>query len=1715
MDWSRFDAHGENKSAAFEAFSGQLFERWCRKVHGAALGEVRFVRGDGGDGGVEAYALLASDDGGERTDRAAGGVPVEAYTRLASGDCIGLQAKWFEGGLGKEQIRQIERSLRTAIGTRPRLIRYCVALRQNLTDARGRAEETERQRWDEFLLKARSIAPGTAIELWDERRLEGLLAEPGNEGLHAYWFPGSVAVLHDLKRRFEAQQGGWLGGRYVPDLHAAGKLEEDLSIRLGSPEARSHHLRRALAVAAELQAVHRDVTRLAGYPTFMRSPEASELRDQALRALDRIIRAAEADAQAVRAGAEQAAGASVQDDDLQAVRRLEVALAQLDRSARPSHAPTRKIYQRVKKCLHGEKAALLDLCARKHWWERLSRVAAYLGPPGAGKTHGLAHAVHARLEAGLPALLLRAKDCPVSDGWEAILGKALDRPRTPLVELLNALEAAAVRADVRRAEPEPASATEIALEPTRVLLAIDGLEESGAHHRHRWAELLGELPVHLASHPRFRVAVTLRTASGEAILGRVHRRRDVVHEVRLPEGGEVQKLLPQYCRYYRIDLPDRRLRWAIRDPLSLRLYCELQADSQEPPADRQDVSISGLLRKKLDHVEEDLRLGGGWSDRDTPLHVLLELIAIETVQRGSALERDEVLELASRQMPRLPPPTWSWILDQCEERGLLLMHADEPEDPLGRKIQVVEPAFDPLTDFLIARQVCEQLGAPGAARKLPAHLRSRPDALTQAAVLLAQEKGISLVRSGLWAEDLSTEELERLELRAIAALNSDAARTYEDWVLDRLRSSMPSCRRVLKELCIPVARDDEHPFGPRFIHEALRPLQPAKRDLFWSGPRYLHGEAGQPWTGEGDQALELLDLESDDAAAGPPLLLAWALTSVDSRWRRGVRATLARWGAGQLDELQRWLDLAFQTNDPQMAEDVAMVAFGAACLAGNDVRLANLARWATENLLALDAPHRREDLAVLHAARGIVERARVVGVPVDASAAERAQSFYRTGGGTLPFDADAARAASDHDGVRPITGDLAWYVVPAAIEGFFEPVNHRGRESPDSALSLATDELLSAAMAGTLGPLREDVRRAFEEELERRRTQEQTLTFVLDLATDQHAARRSEAATAEGAKPITDTRDREEDSLPDEHLGSSVELGAAGGLDSRAGALLAEYARLAQVETLTPQRFAFGVLKAHLQEMGRSEDEPSEEGPSYRASMDGAIMWAHRPATHGGRSPICTLAEKYVWTGCRILGAHLAGRIPFFFESWDGVWVEPPVDPVLIASMEPNPASDVPGEDEHLAAAAWSFWPDDALVVKLPSLARAQVARAIEWVRAAPLPDICPWLLLPRHASPPHIAGMEHDDWLTLRCLVSAREDDAQGDAQIRIWAAGMNESDAALLARDLKLGIRALLDRLVELPEETVRQAGFVDPSETLWAPWLTHVSCGRSVVTIDDQGALKPVDIVTATAEADWVSSTGGKEIWVPAHWIRRAMGLTDARPAHGGAEWHFVDREGVIHALYTSRSTDGEIRRALIVRRRSLEAAMRSCGLTLLWLGQLHRQPSAELRGSLSEEERDLHGVWCWLARMSDAGPAVIHESGSAFFSSNKPEPQIPRATQERAAIASLVPVGPVNPDLAVPLSTELTDDAIPYFLWDDPMPVSELRRRLAIAPPHERAQLLGKILREARDPDVWHFTTPGEVAARFGTLARHLGRRRRFWEFLLNRWHMEGLLEQKPA
>ena len=47
------------------------------------------------------------------------------------------------------------------------------------------------------------------------------------------------------------------------------------------------------------------------------------------------------------------------------------------------------------------------------------------------------------------------------------------------------------------------------------------------------------------------------------------------------------------------------------------------------------------------------------------------------------------------------------------------------------------------------------------------------------------------------------------------------------------------------------------------------------------------------------------------------------------------------------------------------------------------------------------------------------------------------------------------------------------------------------------------------------------------------------------------------------------------------------------------------------------------------------------------------------------------------------------------------------------------------------------------------------------------------------------------------------------------------------------------------------------------------------------------------------------------------------------------------------------------------------------------------------------------------------------------------------------------------------------------------------------------------------DVWRFLTIDEVADRYPIVRRHLGRKREFWDFLIEGWRRDGLLPESRS
>jgi hypothetical protein len=93
----------------------------------------------------------------------------------------------------------------------------------------------------------------------------------------------------------------------------------------------------------------------------------------------------------------------------------------------------------------------------------------------------------------------------------------------------------------------------------------------------------------------------------------------------------------------------------------------------------------------------------------------------------------------------------------------------------------------------------------------------------------------------------------------------------------------------------------------------------------------------------------------------------------------------------------------------------------------------------------------------------------------------------------------------------------------------------------------------------------------------------------------------------------------------------------------------------------------------------------------------------------------------------------------------------------------------------------------------------------------------------------------------------------------------------------------------------------------------------------------------------------------------------------------------------------------------------------------------------------------------------------------------------------------------------LGTDLDDpETRPWFLWDEDMSVGELRQTLVDENHPRWVELAAKVMREARDDQVWLFLPVERVAARYSDLAPRLGRRRPFWNYLLSASRRHGLL-----
>jgi hypothetical protein len=1509
MIWTRFNTHGDSPERAFETLTGCLFERWCQEEYGDQLEQVTFVNGAGGDGGVEAYATLRS------------------------GAMVGLQAKWFREPLDANRLDQVRRSFHTAVQVRPQLIRYIVALPRDLGDKKAdkRVSTTERQRWDDFVTNQVKGYPGLSIELWDESRLTQLLATPRNEGVTRYWFDRTVINFENLRLAFERQKNGWLRRRYFPDLHQMGEIEEDAAVRLEGPAAVPEWQSEVQTLLGLLGHARGEVERLLIRPDLRPREDMEDRLQATLVALDAALIQTEALQHAIQPGnafplppyEHESVPLTV------AWELLEELKSQKPKGIRLS--PTEEVERGLDRL-------------RTHWHERQAVPGTlnqfglhpmYVAEAGAGKTHALARLVEAQLQKGAPAILMRALDLKPREGWEPILRKAVDEPAWTLPQILDALEASAAQADVRRAaQMQPAKVQA----RTRVLIAVDGLDETSRSID--WADLLGELNSLIRRFPRILFAFSLRPSLAARLPD-----TDSIDRIWLQGSDpDVPEVFAVYCQASGIEAPPA-LRWALRTPLAVRLFAELYKGQSFVRLSLDEVSLVSLMNKKLAYVEQTVREldHKGWSEVLSPVRHSLRALARECLRQGRPLSTQEALRTAESRLR--PVGVFSlerllWILEQCRDRGLLLVRSESSDDFLDDEWSW-EPAYQVLMDYLLAEEACQLALQDLEAPNMPDYLQQRFEAQVMTVSLL-EAKGHRFFESKLWENSLPPDQRENLQLSAILMLPRERALEYRDFVAKIFTRSMPSCHHVLDTVVVPGLRVPGWPFGAQFVHEMLLPFRVADRDLFWSGPHYLPHNHGGVWEGFGIRVLEELGSAEDDPWDAAPLLLAWATTTVDNRNRRRIRMELAQWGRKQPEGLLQLLAMATETNDPQMKEDLLSAAYGAACLTRPDTDWKPLCEWIIDHFFVPGAPLRTNNVVIRHTAKGLVERAVACGVQLEPQRLGVLRQPLVPDQELLAIDLEASQHVKEHggrDGAPPATDDLAWYVVPNAIDPFFDRMKRHWMDDQESSNDPPTLEdvsgfVLSPFVAGELRKGAEPAaRKAAEEVLEQSR-----IVFEV-IERDREAQRKRIEEVVALMEASISGPDSEQ--TPDETatLPTQAEAGPVHEdpeLPSSAKALLALHADACGLEALTERQLAFGYVSAYARSLGwdyeRFLGDPRGGEPGEVLGPDIAILREHHPASHGSRSTVMTFAEKYVWLAVHDLIGYLADRLAVRV---DNDVIDSPVEPSLLAEAT-NPATDVAFATP---SPVWEGFFPPQLIPSIPLSGSTQVECANEWVEKASLPEVGPLLFPEATLLPP---WAQKHEWIMLDAFVHLQEPHSQAKVVLWVSCALFSQELSSVLAEDVES--KVFSKDLTHLKASIERATSYVDPHEALWAPWLRDSYGFRRHKTLDKQGHPVFLDLRAAICSLYWDSREGETEIKIPAEPLRRALRLVDLQ---GG---QYIDPCGETLAFFHNSSNEGGWRppfsQTLLVRRDAFEAALQEAGLAPCWAVRIYREPSVHL-------------------------------------------------------------------------------------------------------------------------------------------------------------------------
>lgn len=889
---------------------------------------IRVMNGSQNDGFEELVCQLAQKEpiarrkAYYRKGKPDGGV--ECYCELYDGNEIVWQAKYFTDSLTNTQWDEIDKSVKTALKTHPKMRRYIIAMPLDPPDARIKGQKSMRAKWNEHVTKWQewATAEGTSVcvEPWWASDMITRLARPENVGLQYFFFHEQEFTTEWMVQRNERTIAN-LGVRYTPELN----------VELDIAKIFDGLLRNERFYNLFYKALDKLLT--AGYKVLRYCRDLEPFKDDIAANLKKVREAF----------------------DINQVRKADVwipiqqycnVISELSDSCdRAMGFYTEEEYKEQEKLKEyrfyhkygSEIHFVRELQGALHTFSRFinspvceladKRYLLLTGVGGVGKSHLFADIVE-KADEGSTLLLLGQHFTTQDDPWTQI--KRICEINCTEPEFFGALNA--------KAESEQ----------RRIVLMIDAANEGKG--KLFWKDHINGFLTMIAKYEWLGLAISVRSSYTRLLFPE----DSVTQFVRFEHEGFGDKMgeaVRVYFNGYGLTLPDIPLLHAeFQKPLFLKLYCEGQkngaAMGREPLNQLETVIknyVSGLEKQLAErlHYSESHRVLLKSVDAIVDYQIANHTTVVGYDEAYAALD-------AISQHCHIEHN----LLDELVSEGVFTKNLF-PDDT-----EKIYFAYERLGDYSMAKRLVERVDAVETAfaegGELHEYVKDMETCMQNQGLI---EAWSIIVPSKTGREFF--EYVPHVEDRYVIAecvINSLIWRHIEE-VPDALRDYLGSInnrglRILFRDTCLSIATVPHHAFNAEFLHQQLSGMALADRDSWWVPLLKRQWEYESPiktlinwaWSDEDKSHL------SNDSVRLAGITLGWCLASTNRNLRDSATKALVSLLKDRIGVLIEVLRLFEGVYDPYVYERLYAAALGCAVRLEDRSKLTELSTYVYETI---------------------------------------------------------------------------------------------------------------------------------------------------------------------------------------------------------------------------------------------------------------------------------------------------------------------------------------------------------------------------------------------------------------------------------------------------------------------------------------------------------------------------------------------------------------------------------------------------------------------------------------------------------------------------------------------------------------------------------------------------------------------------------------------